>query len=51
MKTLKKSENYRKEAEHISMFLFGEITINLIDRDDEYYEGYVKRMRKKYDLC
>ena len=43
--------DYRKEAEMISMFLFGRISIVLKDRNDEFYEWYVKNMRKKYSLC
>jgi len=43
--------DYKKEAEIISMFLFGRISIVLIDRNDEYYEWYVKHMRKEFNLC
>ncbi len=51
MKTATDNTNWKKEAEMISMFLLGKISIVLLDRDNDYYEWYVKHMRKEYNLC
>ena len=41
---IKITKNAKQKAENLSMFLFGEVKGVLVDRTDEFYSYWIKKM-------